>query len=191
MVTKTQIHVAVPTLTKIYDGTPLVFSELLPGTGYYGVRVTGKPAGVGRVEIDMAAFTGITEAGALVGLELSIKFAEIGAIRVYGESGADVTDNYTVIFDEGGLVVERRKLTIVAGSASKVYDGEPLTCEDYTVRLGTLVAGHTLTVKTSGAIIDVGKGYNEIREVFVYAGDVNVGNNYEVIAIDGVLEITR
>lgn len=187
-VTKTQITVYMPTYSKAYDGTPLKFEELFEGEyGYYWLDL---PRGVGNVLIDMELYGGITEPGEINGAELAGEFERLGAFTVLSESGADVTDNYTVVFASGGLTVLKREIRIVAGSSEKVYDGTPLTCDDFTIVLGSLVQGHTVTVVVKGEITDIGATVNKIVDFEIEdENNKKVTAFYSVSVADGKLTV--
>lgn len=187
-VTKTQITVYMPTYSKAYDGTPLKFEELFEGEyGYYWLDL---PRGVGNVLIDMELYGGITEPGEINGAELAVEFERLGAFTVLSESGADVTDNYTVVFASGGLTVLKREIRIVAGSSEKVYDGTPLTCDDFTIVLGSLVKGHTVTVVMKGEITDIGTTVNKIVDLEIEdENGKKVTAFYSVSVADGKLTV--
>lgn len=104
-------------------------------------------------------------------------------------NGQDVTGNYT--FDEsqnGVLEVTKRTITLTSASATKVYDGMPLTTSgDVKVSGDGFVSGEGASYKATGTITDVGKVDNE----FTYT--LNAGtlaDNYEITIIEGTLEVT-
>ena len=68
----------------------------------------------------------------------------------------DVTDAYTIEYKSGTLEVTKRAITLTGGSASKVYDGTPLTAPKVTLT-GTLAQGDDfdLTPQSLEQVTDV------------------------------------
>ena len=59
---------------------------------------------------------------------------DINKIKITAADGKDVTANYAVTgVEDGELRVTVRNVSIVSGSAEKVYDEAPLFCEEYDV----------------------------------------------------------
>ena len=102
--------------SKLYDGQPLT------RTG--DVLVYGLPS---AFSIDVSAGGSITDAGKA---ENKIK-----EFIIYNKTGEDVTSHFKDIEEvSGSLVVDPAPLTVWTGSASRVYDGTPLTDPDTALR---------------------------------------------------------
>ena len=103
-------------------------------------------------------------------------------------NGQDVTENYTFGESKNGVLeVTKRTITLTSASATKVYDGLPLTSRDVTVTGDGFVSGEGASYDVTGTITDVGKVDNE----FTYT--LNAGTlagNYEITAVEGTLEVT-
>ena len=103
-------------------------------------------------------------------------------------NGQDVTENYTFGESKNGVLeVTKRTITLTSASATKVYDGLPLTSRDVTVTGDGFVSGEGASYDVTGTITDVGKVDNE----FTYT--LNAGTlagNYEITIIKGTLEVT-
>ena len=104
-------------------------------------------------------------------------------------NGQDVTGNYTFGESQNGVLeVTKRTITLTSASATKVYDGMPLTTSgDVKVSGDGFVSGEGASYKATGTITDVGKVDNE----FTYT--LNAGtlaDNYEITIIEGTLEVT-
>ena len=81
------------------------------------------------------------------------------------------------------------KLTITAGSASKEYDGEPLTKDSYTS--GQLAEGHKIdSVTITGSITEVGSTDNVASAAVIKAGEKDVTSHYEIKYEDGTLTVS-
>ena len=100
---------------------------------------------VGEDVVSMTATGTVTEPGKVTNT-IVITFAD-------GKSG-----NYEVTKDEGELEVVTNTKTIVieAASASKPYDGTPLTDDGYSYTEGVLPEGYELTAVVEGSATNVG-----------------------------------
>ena len=92
--------------------------------------------------------------------------------------------NYEVSEDLGTLTVTPASATITTGSASKTYDGTPLTNSEASI--SGLVAGETATVTATGTITEVGTTVN------TYTIDWGTASpsNYTVSESLGTLRVT-
>ena len=92
--------------------------------------------------------------------------------------------NYEVSEDLGTLTVTPASATITTGSASKAYDGTPLTNSEASI--SGLVAGETATVTATGTITEVGTTVNTYT---IDWGTASPGN-YTVSEDLGTLQVT-
>ncbi len=110
--------------------------------------------------------------------------------------------NITMVSGDGDdlyiqLTIKRLPVTIRAASASKQYDGSPLTSSNFTVVGQPSTDTHSFIVSmTSGSTItNVGTRPNVISRVdgeAVTTGvETEIGNNYLVTTVDGTLRITQ
>ena len=110
---------------------------------------------------------------------------------VLDRNGNDVTDGYGFTFHCGELTVTPRIITVRSGDASKPYDGQPLTCDEWEiVSITQPVDGHDINVSISGTITEVGEVPNTIAQVQLLdrrGNDVTI--NYEVKPEEGRLVI--
>lgn len=154
----------------IYDGTPLSNSKWYLTEGdlkeghQLSVNVTGVQTTVGISENHISA-------------------------TVQDENGADVTEDYNIEYRPGMLNVKARDLSLIADSAFKLYDGEPLTCEEYTVESAiSLLEGDELDVSIEGSITEIGETLNRITAVSVKNEQgADVTRNYNIKTKDGKL----
>ncbi len=108
--------------------------------------------------------------------------------------GVDITDYYTFEAVDGTLTVEKvsQEIIVEAGSASKEYDGTPLTSGDYTFDSSILAAGDELVVVIEGSQTDVGTSENKIVSIKVMRDGVDVTENYTIgSSISGELTVTN
>ena len=92
--------------------------------------------------------------------------------------------NYEVSEDLGTLTVTPASATVTTGSASKTYDGTPLTNSEASI--SGLVAGETATVTATGSITEVGSTTNTYT---IDWGTADSGN-YTVSEDLGTLQVT-
>ena len=125
------LAVTTESASKTYDGTPLTA----------GASVSGLAGG----ETASAAATGsVTDAGS--------------AQNTYTLSwGSAKPSNYTVSESLGTLTVNPAALTVTTESASKTYDGSPLTAG---ASLSGLARGETATAAATGSVTDAGSAKN-------------------------------
>lgn len=108
------------------------------------------------------------------------------------DQGFDVSNNYSISYQEGSLEVTKRQMTFKLVDVEKVYDGFSLSSTELIIVSGELVEGHTITGITSISIVltDVGTVLNRLHEVNIGTFPVDKSNNYELIYQDGQLEVT-
>ncbi len=196
---RTQVYVEIYSLQKEYDGTPLSFNNddfYVISDGY-------------TVTIDMAGI-GITDAGVMntedLRAALDDKCGERGWYTVRDAANVDVTDTCFVILSpefteeyvtglrtgKESLVVQeitRRNILLKSGTATKVYDGQPLTFNDVKIMEGSLIDGHELKYKCSASITDIGRIENKFVLQISDAGGQKVSQNYWVRVIYGTLTV--
>jgi len=110
------VQVVAQSASKLYDGQPLRRPD--------GALVSGLPE---SCSIAVSCSGAQTDAGSSANT--------VDSISIYNIDGEDITGHFTSIEKvEGTLRVDPAPLTVWTGSAEKVYDGEPLTCEDADVK---------------------------------------------------------
>ncbi len=170
---------------KVYDGTPLTNER-------YNYSFLNALGFVADHRLDGIRFTGSqTIAGS------SPNTIAEDEVRVRDGAGNDVTENYRISYLYGELIVTPRPITIITDSASKVYDGAPLSKDKYTVEHSDgettrgLLEGHTLTLSLKEEIINVGSTPNAVTDLRIVDADGNgVTDNYAPEYQCGTLEIT-
>ena len=176
-VTPRPVTVTAGSDTKVYDGTPLTCSEFTVTSGLEWALVSGHEA---KVEI--------------VGSQTDVGESEnkVVSVQIFDGEGRDVTKNYDIALKSGTLTVTPRPITVTAGSATKPYDGTPLTCSEFTVTSDlewALVAGHEVKAEIVGSQTEIGKSVNELLSVRILDGERDVTGNYAVTLKDGTLEV--
>lgn len=148
--------------SKVFDGTPLTKTDGATLQGLVGDE-TATVIGTGS-QIDAGS-------------------SENGYEIVW--DGTAKEGNYTVAGESlGKLTVTRRPLTIQTSSASKAYDGTPLTAPG---TLSGLAAGDTVTFATTGSQTDPGSSKNSYT--LDWDGTAKI-TNYEVQEKLGTLTVT-
>lgn len=178
-ITPLQITVQTGSATKIYDGKPLnqttwnlVSGDLMSS---HHMEAIGYPE--------------LTDVGTIPNeVYFSIKDGK----------GADVTSNYKIKYIEGTLTVQPRPITIQTGSASKSYDGAPLSNDAFTVISGNLCSGHKATMVGSmlsgiGYTKNIPQSFKVMETTSGTGGSLtkDVTSNYSVTYQYGTLTMTK
>ena len=180
-ISKRSITVTPNDAIKTYDGEPLnpesysVSEELIPTVVEHTVTV------------EYTDSSAITNVGETVSKIKSVKI-----VRKDNAREIDVTESFEITTEEGNLKVTQRPITVTSGSATKVYDGTPLTCHEYTVGDNELVNGHNIYVSFTGTITDPGPAADNTFTVRIEdASQKNVIENYDVSLEFGSLTVTN
>ncbi len=156
------------------------------------------------------------EYGVAAGQELKITYRSWVDANTYSnspeewyiadENGDDVTENYSVQWKYGNMVIDRRKVTLKTGSGEFVFDGKPHSVPSYSEVENTLVPGDkavgsymvcTYYKKAEDAEGEDGKNVNLILptvsgsdriDIFTEDGR-NVTNNYTITWQYGIITI--
>ncbi len=131
------IYVKTESANKVYDGKPVSNSQyaITSGTLAAGERLR------------VVSSTSLTKAGTVDNV---ITFAVVDG------AGKDVSHRYQIQLAPGKLTVEPRAITILTGSAEKRADGKPLTCNTWSLQMGSFVSGDTLRlVGASRSVVGV------------------------------------
>lgn len=174
-VTGIPLYISTGSAKKEYDGVPLQNEQwkLTGGTLAAGetlhVRSAAVCEGVGTVENRM---------------EFAVTAAD----------GTDVTDIYQIHLSCGTLTIQPRAITIRTGSAQKVYDGKPLSCESYTITAGSLCPRDQLSIACT-SITEPGYSENFVIQCTIYreTGEQSrqdVTECYRISYDFGILKIT-
>ncbi len=171
-ITKRVIEITVDSEEKTYDGMPL-YAESFDITK--GVLLEGHTL-EGTVEGERTR-TGTSEASA--------------NCKVVNSDGEEVVGIYELVILKGNLTVNPIEIVVQAGSDAKVYDGDPLTCDRYSVvSVEQLLDGHDIQVSIVGSITEIGEEKNIIVDFLItdeYGEDVT--DCYDVTCLEGVLEV--
>ena len=159
--------------SKKYDGTPLTNNGF---SCTEGVLVSGD------------VLTAVVEGSATnVGDEGKNVVKSYKVMR----GGADVTGNYTFTNSvDGTLTILPRTVKLTSETASKEYDGAPLTRPDVSVTGDGFVSGEVTGITATGSVTYVSDGTVE-NTITYTTGAAFREENYEITKIPGQLSITQ
>ena len=176
-----------PTATsKQYDGTPLECINYEDCSDYSDANK--KEGLLPNHLLKELHFKSLTDAG-----EIDIEVDTDRPIVIL-DGDVDVANNYTFIIDTDiKLRVDKRPIVIESASATKEYDGRPLTAPNCTLTNGTLLDGHQLVLSASGTQTEEGKSSNVITEdaIILDANGNDVAKNYDITYREGTLEVYK
>lgn len=101
-------------------------------------------------------------------------------VRIIDSNGVDVTAIYGIEYTFGTLQLLPRALRIVTQSAEKIYDGTPLTCDQWELDSGRLLDGHRITIRQLPRQEQIGAMDNAIEFVILDESDLDVTNYYSI-----------
>ena len=104
------------------------------------------------------------------------------------KDGVDVTDKVIVNVTKGKLTISKREVTLTSETASKPYDGTPLTKPEVTI-IGGFVKDEVKEVKATGSVTNVSEG--DVTNTITYKTSNKFNpNNYSITKNEGKLSIT-
>ncbi|MDE7454074.1 MAG: transglutaminase domain-containing protein [Clostridia bacterium] len=136
----------------------------------------------------------------------ALNFQE-GSIRITDSyTGRDLTSNYEITLQSKEVEIVKRVIKLYSAEAEKVYDGDPLTCEEFKIGKNTTskypfiesatVPGHDIQIEASftGSQTEIGESEN-LFEVTSYTVTDEDGNDltygYDVRKNYGTLYVTK
>ena len=172
-ITENKITITANSASKTYDGTPLTDNGF---TFTQGVLADGD------------VLTAVVEGSATnVGDEGKNVVKSYAVMR----DGADVTGNYTFTDSvDGTLTINKRTVTLKSETASKEYDGTPLTKPDVTVGGDGFVAGEVIGITATGSVTFVHEG-KVTNAITFTTGEKFNEDNYTITKNEGKLSITK
>ena len=155
-VRKGSFDIAVTADDKVYDGHSQRVKTELVYKGDYPVSYSGS-----IVIRHYDAFAPESEVSEMIGSDP----VDAGAYRALAYAPED--DNFESSLAGDRYEITPAKLKITTGSASKAYDGRPLTCDEAAV--SGLVNGEKTVIKTTGSQTEIGSSLNTYT--VTWAGD--------------------
>ena len=166
-VTKRTVTLTSETASKPYDGDPLTRPV---------VTVTGDGFVLGEVT-DIKATGSVT----------NVSDSPVTNTIVYAPTDKFVPGNYDITKVEGTLTINPRSVIITSGSASKTYDGTPLTNDEIKITGDGFVDGEATAIAT-GSQTEVGSSDNTIE---IIKKDGFDANNYAIELKEGTLTVEK
>lgn len=117
---------------------------------------------------------------------------KVSDVVVTDPHGNDVTDQFKITTEDGKLTIDKRSVTITAGSAEKEYDGSALTADQADPKFTTkgFVDGQGISdVTVEGSQTQRGTSASTIKDKSWKFQNGTNGNNYSVIAEPGTLTV--
>lgn len=123
-------------------------------------------------------------------LEVGTSITTIDSCQIFSDS-YDVTDNYEITLESGTVTVIPRKITIASKSATKEYDGTPLTNNNWGITTGSIVEGYEIdiTINCTGTITEVGTTMNTFDYHIKNLEKVN--KYYDIEFAEGTLSVSK
>ena len=113
--------------------------------------------------------------------------------KIVDAKGKDVTSYYDISYEDGKLTITKRDVTLISETASKVYDGTPLTKPEVTVTGDGFVEGEGATYDVTGTITNVGETENKFTYTLnegTKAGNYDITTKLGKLTIKPVAEVT-
>ena len=172
-------------ITTVYGDLEVTDSNKLTvsATGYNGIY-DGQTHNGKVTATEGATLSYSTDGENWTATEPTIK--DVGEIHVTVKASmanySDATADYT-------LKVTKRTVTLTSETASKPYDGDPLTRPVVTVTGDGFVLGEVTDIKATGSVTNVSEGEVTNKITFVH-GDAFNADNYNIETSEGKLSIT-
>lgn len=186
-VTPRRVTLAAEDMEFIYDGQRLD-AHSAEYEGRYVETVSYLVEGHTAVFDSYAADGSITEPG-----ESTTHVAPLAARVKIFDGSADVTANYEITTQDGTLTIVRRPFKYESASASKVYDGTPLTAPEVLYEDGALLDGHNIVITAYTSVGPaVGTDVNVVGFMITDEKGYDVTDKYYEVELGGygILEIT-
>ena len=152
--------------SKYYDGLPLrcpdVFVYGLPDNFNITAETSGSPVVAGSVKNLISSYT------------------------IFNQAGQDVTKHFTNINTVAGtLIINPLPITVWTGSASKFYDGEPLTNEEagFYINTSAMVDNITNDIvdNNTNALVDTNTNISvDINNPSAHTTNLNISSSYRI-----------
>ena len=160
--------------SKTYDGKPLIKEEC---------RVSDDTPLVDGETLSSDRYSSVTDAGVYEN-----KFSVV----ITDGNGLVKTADYEIEFTYGTLKIIPLTITVTTPTKHRVYNGQPLTCDDYSFKSDNKILDiHDYTVQKTGEITDVGTVENTAKiKVTEKSTGRDVSANYEFDYMFGDLIVT-
>ena len=110
--------------------------------------------------------------------------------KIVDAENKDVTGYYDISCEDGFLTIKPRSVTLTSETASKAYDGTPLTRPNVTVGGDGFVDGEVTDIRATGSVTYVSEG--EVTNTITFTkGQKFKDSNYDITKDEGTLTITE
>lgn len=179
-INKCPILITAKGFTTVYNGkSPVVEDYTILRLDSNGEYVNGLPTGH-KIDSYVTYGSGV-DAG-------EYERFSMDKAKIVDAKDKDVTSYYDISYEDGKLTINKRSVTLTSASASKVYDGTPLTKPEVKVTGDGFVTGEGATYNVTGTITSVGTTDN----TFTYTlNEGTKADNYNITKTEGKLTITE
>ena len=139
-------------------------------------------------------FKDVTDGYTITGLSAKATGTDFGEYKTeikgtakVTKDGKDVTEKVVVNVVPGQLTISKREVKLTSETASKPYDGTPLTRPDVKMT-GSFVNGEVSDIKATGSVTNVSEGKVTNTITFKTSDKFNA-NNYTIVKDEGELSI--
>ena len=178
-VTQRDLTITGTTDNKTYDGAPLTYDQ----SNENAIKTKPAYTVTGLADGDTLQSGSVRVSGAITNVGNTPNVPTQTAVVMRGET--NVTGNYNIRYANGTLTIDPKPVTITTGTASKEYDGTPLTSEE--VSIAGLVDGESVELTATGSITEIGTADNTYDISWTNAAEAN----YAVTDALGKLTITE
>ncbi len=190
------------TLTVKHRSDDKKYAITLTGKSDDGATYDGKEHTVSGVEQDRWTFDGVeytvsnyraNASGTDAGTYSNIVTSGERGYKVTDPNGNDVTEEFSISVASGTLDISPAKVTVTAGSASRTYNGSPLTAAEANPQFaaeGFVGDDAIASAKVDGSITDVGETESNVVQDSVVLKDGTKASNYSITYKPGKLEVT-
>ena len=190
------------TLTVKHRSDDKKYAITLTGKSDDGATYDGKEHTVSGVEQDRWTFDGVeytvsnyraNASGTDAGTYSNIVTSGERGYKVTDPNGNDVTEEFSIGVAPGTLTIKPAEVTVTAGSASRTYNGSPLTAaeaeHEFTAE-GFVGDEGIASARVDGSITNVGETASNVVQDSVVLKDGTKASNYNITYEPGKLEVT-
>ena len=184
---KREVTIITPTVSKTYDGTPLL-----------GASLNVRPQGLNLApEHEVIYVAEKVKYRTDVGTDTNDTECIIVDQKDKNETRTDLSKNYKITYSYGTLTVSKRPARISTRTVSKVYDGTPLVGYKDESDLETygILSGHKLELSKAKSYTDVNRDLNTFDVKIIGPNqdgqEVDLTDNYDIDRQYGYIEVTR
>ena len=181
-INKCPILITAKGFTTVYNGkSPVVEDYTILRLDSNGEYVNGLPTGH-KIDSYVTYGSGV-DAG-------EYKRFSMDKAKIVDAKDKDVTSNYDIGYENRTLTINKRSVTLTSETASKVYDGTPLTRPNVTVTGDGFVEGEVTDIRATGSVTNVSEG--EVTNTITFTkGEKFKDSNYDITKTEGKLTITE